>query len=55
MDDKSERLKTNEEIIEELTKDLESSCIKENDNYTTSRTISKNRKMVICRMIAMNV
>lgn len=37
MDDKSERLKTNEEIIEELTKDLESSCIKENDNYTTSK------------------
>lgn len=36
MDEKSERLKTNEEIIEELTKDLESSCIKENDNYTTS-------------------
>ncbi|XP_043794641.1 tetratricopeptide repeat protein 1 [Apis laboriosa] len=36
MDDKSECLKTNEEIIEELTKDLESSCIKENDNYTTS-------------------
>lgn len=36
MDDKSECLKTNEEIIEELTKDLENSCIKENDNYTTS-------------------
>ena len=52
MDDKSERLKTNEEIIEELTKDLVS---KKMIMILHQRTISKNRKMVICRMIAMNV
>lgn len=32
MDTKSESLKTNEQIIEELTKDLESSCIKVDEN-----------------------
>ncbi|XP_047352968.1 tetratricopeptide repeat protein 1 [Vespa velutina] len=31
MDNKCENVKTNEEIIEELTKDLESSCIKEDE------------------------
>lgn len=31
MDKKCETVKTNEEIIEELTKDLESSCIKEDE------------------------
>ena len=32
MDTKSENLKTNEQIIEELTKDLEGSCIKVDEN-----------------------
>lgn len=32
MDNKCETVKTNEEIIEELTKDLENSCMKEDEN-----------------------
>ncbi|OAD60236.1 Tetratricopeptide repeat protein 1 [Eufriesea mexicana] len=37
MDDKFQGLKTNEQIIEELTKDLESSCIAVNDNHSASK------------------
>lgn len=36
--DKSGRLQSNEEVIEELTRDLESSCIKENES-TKSRNV----------------
>lgn len=34
--DKSQKLQSNEEVIEELTKDLESSCIRVNENSTES-------------------
>lgn len=37
--DKSERLQSNEEVIEELTRDLESSCIKPNES-TKSRNVA---------------
>lgn len=36
MDEKLQGLKTNEQIIEELTKDLESSCIAVNDNHSAT-------------------
>lgn len=39
MDDRSEGLKTNEQIIEELTRDLESSCVRaDSPDSTTART-----------------
>lgn len=37
--DKSERLQSNEEVIEELTRDLENSCIKPNES-TKSRNVA---------------
>ncbi|KAK1130274.1 hypothetical protein K0M31_018412 [Melipona bicolor] len=39
MDDKSEGLKTNEQIIEELTRDLESSCIKVDDDAASNDVV----------------
>lgn len=44
MDNKTEILKSNEEIIEELTKDLESSCIKVNENTTTKEIVDESNE-----------
>ncbi|XP_076249778.1 tetratricopeptide repeat domain 1 [Calliopsis andreniformis] len=57
MSDTSEGLKSNEEIIEELTKDLENSCIKidekctSNDNNTQSSTESCNLSDDSCERV----
>lgn len=50
MDDtsnKSQKLQSNEEVIEELTKDLESSCIRVDENSTNvpSKTDMKSRDL----------
>ena len=42
MDTKSENLKTNEQIIEELTKDLEGSCIKVDENSASKDSNAKS-------------
>ncbi|XP_076765303.1 tetratricopeptide repeat domain 1 [Xylocopa sonorina] len=46
MENRSEDLKTNEQIIEELTKDLESSCIRIDENYSASNVSTAKSKAV---------
>ncbi|CAL7939315.1 unnamed protein product [Xylocopa violacea] len=46
MENRSEDLKTNEQIIEELTKDLESSCIRVDENYSASNGSTAESKAV---------